>query len=60
VTDRLVKAQQAVGQDPAYRERMTDGGYDLNVSGPAALQERIKKELALWGNVVKTANIEVE
>jgi hypothetical protein len=39
---------------------MTDGGYDLNITGPAPLQDRIKKELALWGNVVKTANIAVE
>ena len=60
VTDRLVKAQQAVGNDPAFRTRMTDGGYDLNITGPAPLQDRIKKELALWGNVVKTANIAVE
>ncbi|WP_411859863.1 Bug family tripartite tricarboxylate transporter substrate binding protein [Cupriavidus pauculus] len=60
VTDRLVKAQQAVGQEPTFRERMSGVGYDLNVSGPAALQERIRKELALWGGVVKTAHIEVE
>ncbi len=60
VTERLVKAQQTVGQDPAFRARMADGGYDLNITGPAPLQDRIKKELALWGNVVKTANIEVE
>lgn len=60
VVDHLVKAQQTVGQDPAFRERMTQGGYDLNITGPAPLAERIKKELVLWGNVVKTAKIEVE
>lgn len=60
VTDVLVKAQQAVGHDPAFRDRMSGVGYDLNVAGPAALQARIRKELALWGDVVKTANIEAE
>ena len=60
ITDRLVKAQQAVGQDATFRERMSGVGYDLNVTGPAALQDRIRKELALWGDVVKTAHIEVE
>lgn len=60
VVDRLVKAQQAVSQEPSFRTRMAEGGYDLNTGGPAELQERISKELALWGNVVRTANIAVE
>lgn len=60
VVDRLVKAQQAVSQEPSFRTRMTEGGYDLNTSGPAELRQRITKELALWGNVVRTANIAVE
>lgn len=60
VVDRLVKAQQAVSQEPSFRTRMAEGGYDLNTGGPADLQERIGKELALWSNVVRTANIAVE
>lgn len=60
VIDRLVKAQQAVGQEPSFRTRMSEVGYDLNITGPRPLQERIGKELTLWGNVVKTANIAVE
>ncbi|MBY4899186.1 tripartite tricarboxylate transporter substrate binding protein [Cupriavidus sp. AU9028] len=60
VTERLVQAQRTVGQDASFRNRMSEVGYDLNITGPAPLQERIGKELALWGNVVKTANIAVE
>ena len=39
---------------------MTQGGYDLNITGPKPLAERIERELRLWGGVVKTAKIEVE
>ncbi|WP_420995710.1 Bug family tripartite tricarboxylate transporter substrate binding protein [Cupriavidus sp. 30B13] len=60
VVDKLVKAQKAIGDDPAFRQRMTQGGYDLNITGPKPLSDRIQKELALWGGVVKTANIQVE
>lgn len=60
VIDTLVKAQQTVGDDPAFRQRMTQGGYDLNITGPKPLAERIERELKLWGGVVKTAKIEVE
>nr|WP_254600065.1 tripartite tricarboxylate transporter substrate binding protein [Cupriavidus gilardii] len=60
VVDTLVKAQRTVGDDPAFRQRMTQGGYDLNITGPKPLAERIERELKLWGGVVKTAKIEVE
>ncbi|MGY8527520.1 Bug family tripartite tricarboxylate transporter substrate binding protein [Paracidovorax citrulli] len=60
VVDRLVKAQQTVGQEASFRTRMSEVGYDLNITGPRPLQERIGRELTLWGNVVKTANIAVE
>ncbi|WP_454727379.1 MULTISPECIES: Bug family tripartite tricarboxylate transporter substrate binding protein [Cupriavidus] len=60
VVDKLVKAQKAVGDDPAFRQRMTQGGYDLDITGPKPLADRIQKELALWGGVVKTAKIQVE
>ncbi|YCA77523.1 tripartite tricarboxylate transporter substrate binding protein [Cupriavidus sp. JZ107] len=60
VVDTLVKAQQTVGDDAAFRQRMTQGGYDLNITGPKPLAERIERELRLWSGVVKTAKIEVE
>ncbi|MCG5261911.1 tripartite tricarboxylate transporter substrate binding protein [Cupriavidus gilardii] len=60
VVETLVKAQRTVGDDPAFRQRMTQGGYDLNITGPKPLAERIERELKLWGGVVKTAKIEVE
>ncbi|NUT13742.1 MAG: tripartite tricarboxylate transporter substrate binding protein, partial [Cupriavidus sp.] len=46
VVDKLVKAQKAVGEDAAFRQRMTAGGYDVNISTPKALGDRIQRELA--------------
>ncbi|NUA26768.1 Bug family tripartite tricarboxylate transporter substrate binding protein [Cupriavidus basilensis] len=60
VVDKLVKAQKSIGDDPAFRQRMTQGGYDLNITGPKPLADRIQRELKLWGGVVKTANIQVD
>ncbi|NOV26562.1 tripartite tricarboxylate transporter substrate binding protein [Cupriavidus necator] len=60
VVDKLVKAQKAVGEDAAFRQRMSAGGYDVNVSTPKALGERIQRELALWGGVVKKAGIQAD
>lgn len=60
VVDRLVKAQKAVGDDPGFRDKMVQGGYDLNISGPKPLAERIQRELTLWGGVVKNAKIQVD
>ncbi|MGT2511994.1 Bug family tripartite tricarboxylate transporter substrate binding protein [Cupriavidus basilensis] len=60
VVDKLVRAQKAVGDDPAFQQRMTQGGYDLNITGPKPLADRIQRELKLWGGVVKTANIQVD
>jgi tripartite-type tricarboxylate transporter receptor subunit TctC len=60
VVDKLVKAQKAIGDDPAFQQRMTQGGYDLNITGPKPLADRIQRELKLWGGVVKTANIQLD
>ena len=60
VVDKLVKAQKAVGEDAAFRQRMSAGGYDVNISTPKALENRIQRELALWGGVVKKANIQAD
>ncbi|MBF6988143.1 Bug family tripartite tricarboxylate transporter substrate binding protein [Cupriavidus sp. IK-TO18] len=60
VVDKLVKAQKAIGDDPAYRQRMAAGGYDVNVSTPKQLGDRIQRELALWGGVVKKAGIQAD
>ncbi|CAG2155658.1 Bug family tripartite tricarboxylate transporter substrate binding protein [Cupriavidus numazuensis] len=60
VVDKLIKAQKTIGDDPAFKQRMTAGGYDLNISGPKPLADRIQRELKLWGGVVKTANIQAD
>lgn len=60
VVDKLVKAQKSIGDDPAFQQRMTQGGYDLDITGPKPLADRIQRELKLWAGVVKTANIQVD
>jgi len=60
VTDKLIAAQQTVGKDPGFRQKMTLVGYDLEVTGPKPMADRVEKELALWGKVVKTANIQLD
>jgi len=60
VVDKLVAAQKLVGAVPEFKHRMVEVGYDLNVTGPKPLADRIQRELALWGKVVKTAKIEAE
>jgi len=60
VVDRLVAAQKLVGAVPEFKHRMIEVGYDLDVTGPKPLADRIQRELALWGKVVKTAKIEAE
>jgi len=60
VVDKLVAAQKLVGAVPEFKHRMSEVGYDLNVTGPQPLADRIQRELALWGKVVKTAKIETE
>jgi hypothetical protein len=39
---------------------MAQGGYDLNITGPKPLADRIQRELTLWGGVVKKAKIEAD
>ncbi|AOY95626.1 ABC transporter substrate-binding protein [Cupriavidus sp. USMAA2-4] len=60
VVDKLVAAQKAVGEVPEFKHRMSEVGYDLDVTGPKPLADRIQRELALWGKVVKTAGIETQ
>ncbi|GGX07958.1 hypothetical protein GCM10007242_12040 [Pigmentiphaga litoralis] len=60
VEDRLKAALKEVGQDPQFRKSMTDGGYTLNVGDSAELKRRIDREYALWGDVIKAANIQAE
>ena len=58
VEQRLAKALQGVHADPAFKKAMVDGGYTLNTGGPDVLDKRIADEYALWGDVVKRANIQ--
>lgn len=60
VEDRLKTALKEIGQDPQFRKLMTDGGYTLNVGDSAELKRRIDREYALWGDVIKAANIQAE
>ncbi|MGO4325939.1 Bug family tripartite tricarboxylate transporter substrate binding protein [Cupriavidus sp. 2TAF22] len=58
VVDALVKAHLALARDAAFQTSLRQAGYEPLIAGPAALSERIVKDLALWRGVVKTAGIQ--
>ena len=60
VSKKLQTALKEVLQDPAFTKSMVEGGYTLNAGGPAALKKRIDDEYALWGEVIKRADIKAE
>ncbi len=60
VIDKLVAANRQVGGNATFQQSMARGGYALSISGPAQLSERLRQDLALWGGVIKAANIEAQ
>ena len=58
VSKRLAQALKGVHADPTFKKTMIDGGYTLNTGGPKDLDRRIADEYALWGEVVKRADIQ--
>ncbi len=47
-------------RDEAVRRRLVDLGFDIEVSTPRELGERVASELAKWDEVIRAANITFE
>ncbi|CAG2151901.1 Bug family tripartite tricarboxylate transporter substrate binding protein [Cupriavidus numazuensis] len=60
VVDRLVAANQEVGNNAAFQQSLARGGYTPSITGPAQFTERLRQDLALWGDVIGKAKIEVQ
>lgn len=60
VVARLNAALKDTLDTPAIRERMAPLGADLSTGTPAAFGALIRKEVALWADVVKTSGVKVQ
>ena len=60
VVARLNAALKDTLNTPAIRERMAPLGADLSTGTPAAFGALIRKEVALWADVVKTSGVKVQ
>jgi len=60
VIDKLVNAMQAALNDPAFKQRMSDLGAQVEPSGratPQALDAHVKSEIQKWGPLIRKAGI---
>jgi tripartite-type tricarboxylate transporter receptor subunit TctC len=60
VIDRLNRELVALLGDAHMRQLLVDRGFEPQSSSPAQLSERIRADLATWGQVVRAARISVE
>ena len=61
VRDTLAAAMRSVMQDPAVKARLAGVGVSAPAdSGPAALQQLIKADVARWHDIIGRADIKVE
>jgi tripartite-type tricarboxylate transporter receptor subunit TctC len=60
IVDRLHKEIAAIQDMPEVKKEFVNRGSDVVKMGPAELQAYYEKQIATWGNVVKTAGIKAE
>jgi tripartite-type tricarboxylate transporter receptor subunit TctC len=60
IVDRLHKEIAAIQDMPEVRKEFVNRGSDVVKMGPAELQAYYEKQIATWGNVVKTAGVKAE
>ena len=60
IIDKLSTDIKVILQRPEVQERMLTAGVYVNYLSPADSAKRIHNELAMWGKVVKDANIKVD
>lgn len=57
VTGKFIQALKAVMDEPALQEQLRSQAFDINLTTSADFAKRIQVEHALWGKVVRDANI---
>ncbi len=60
IVDRLNAAFVAAATDRKVRAGLVASGYEVIANSPAEYRAFVKQQIALWGPVVKKANIKVE
>jgi tripartite-type tricarboxylate transporter receptor subunit TctC len=60
IVDKLAEAFIAAASDRRVRANLISSGYEVTASTPAEYRAFVQQQIALWGPVVKKANIKVE
>ncbi len=58
IHDRLEAALKNIARNPEFDKTMKAGGYTINVSNGAELKAQVKREYAMWDDVIKKGNIQ--
>jgi tripartite-type tricarboxylate transporter receptor subunit TctC len=59
VVARLVPQLEAATKDAAVRERLAASLVQIEFAGPQEFNKRLREEVGLYGNVIRTANIKL-
>jgi tripartite-type tricarboxylate transporter receptor subunit TctC len=60
VVDAWYRAVAQMAAEPGTKQRLDKLGFDPVADTPAEFTERLKSEMARWGQVVRTANIHID
>jgi tripartite-type tricarboxylate transporter receptor subunit TctC len=60
VIARLNAALAKAAATPAFRDRLTEQGYEVLSSTPAQMASNIRSEIAKWGKIVKASGARVD
>jgi tripartite-type tricarboxylate transporter receptor subunit TctC len=60
IVDKLYRETKRILETPEFKNRFEPTGTQMVGTSPAEFAQTIKKDLAKWGAVVKTANIKVD
>ena len=60
IVERIRAALLVALEEPKAQEAIRLQGYETSTSTPEAFRELIRKDLAKWGNVIRSAGIKLE
>ncbi|RTZ41668.1 tripartite tricarboxylate transporter substrate binding protein [Candidimonas sp. SYP-B2681] len=58
IHERLETALKNIAKNPEFIKSMEAGGYTINLTNGADLKAKVKREYAMWDDVIKKANIQ--
>jgi tripartite-type tricarboxylate transporter receptor subunit TctC len=60
VVAKLRDTYVAAVADPIVRQKVSDAGAELLQSSPQEMADHMRKEVAKWAAVIRTANIQLD